>query len=48
MRRIHGLYYCQLCVEHLRLFSWERKTYRRTELKDHMENGDPDDLSHKV
>ncbi len=43
----HSLFYCDLCVEHLQLFSWERKTYTRAQLATHRITGDPEDRSHR-
>uniref|UniRef100_A0A914XLF9 C2H2-type domain-containing protein n=1 Tax=Plectus sambesii TaxID=2011161 RepID=A0A914XLF9_9BILA len=47
MSRQHDLYYCDLCVEHLQLYSWERKCYSRKELDTHRRLGDGDDKSHR-
>lgn len=46
-RREHNLHYCQICMEHLKLFPYERKLYSRQELVTHNRQGDPDDTSHK-
>ena len=47
MRKLHQLYYCDLCVDHLRKFSHERKVYNRSDLARHRRTGDLDDTSHK-
>uniref|UniRef100_A0A915J1A7 RING-type E3 ubiquitin transferase n=1 Tax=Romanomermis culicivorax TaxID=13658 RepID=A0A915J1A7_ROMCU len=47
MRRVHELFHCELCVEFLKLFSWERKFYTRHDLAQHKRIGDADDKSHK-
>ncbi|XP_076366144.1 E3 ubiquitin-protein ligase ZNF598 isoform X2 [Tachypleus tridentatus] len=47
MRRYHELFFCDLCVEHLRIFSFERKCYTRKELGRHRRTGDTDDTSHR-
>ncbi|GLV44611.1 uncharacterized protein CBL_13457 [Carabus blaptoides fortunei] len=46
-RKLHELHYCDLCVEHLRIFPWERKCYTRSELAQHRRKGDLDDTSHR-
>ena len=48
LRREHELYYCELCVANLHLFSHERKFYNRKELVEHRRKGDPGDTSFKV
>lgn len=47
MRKEHELYYCDLCVDNLRIFTWERKCYSRSELAQHRRKGDIDDTSHR-
>jgi hypothetical protein len=47
MKREHNMFYCDLCVTHLRLFSWERKCYTRQELAQHRRQGDTDDQSYE-
>ncbi|TRY69412.1 hypothetical protein TCAL_06943 [Tigriopus californicus] len=47
VRREHQLFYCDLCVQHLNMFSHERKFYNRSDLATHRRKGDPDDKSHK-
>ncbi|KAG8039137.1 hypothetical protein G9C98_003444 [Cotesia typhae] len=47
MRRKHELHYCDLCVENLKIFSFERRCYSRTDLAQHRRKGDKDDKSHK-
>lgn len=47
VRRQHKLLYCDLCVEHLNLFPYERKVYNRQDLVQHIRSGDRDDKSFK-
>lgn len=47
MRREHELYYCDLCVDNLKIFTFERKCYTRTELAQHRRKGDVDNTSHR-
>ncbi|XP_070579898.1 E3 ubiquitin-protein ligase ZNF598-like [Ptychodera flava] len=47
MRKEHELFYCDLCVEHIQIFTEERKVYTRSDLARHRRQGDPDDKSHK-
>ncbi|XP_013417528.1 E3 ubiquitin-protein ligase ZNF598 [Lingula anatina] len=47
MRRDHGRQYCDLCVNHLTIFSSERKHYDRKDLATHRRLGDVDDKSYK-
>lgn len=47
MKKVHQLYYCDLCVDHLRKFSHERKAYNRSDLARHRRIGDADDTSYK-
>lgn len=47
MIRDHRRHYCDLCVEHLKLFTNERQAYSRQDLKRHLLEGDLDDKSHK-
>ncbi|CAD6204884.1 GSCOCG00003032001-RA-CDS [Cotesia congregata] len=47
MRRKHELHYCDLCVENLKIFSFERRCYSRADLAQHRRKGDKDDKSHK-
>lgn len=46
-RKIHERFSCDLCVEHLKLFTFERKYYTRKDLAQHRRNGDADDTSHR-
>lgn len=46
-RKAHERFYCDLCVEHLTLFSHEKKLYTRPELARHKRVGDEDDTSHR-
>ena len=43
----HGLYFCDICVDGLKLFPSEFKMYTRSELTIHRRQGDVDDKSHK-
>ncbi len=45
VRRTHRYFYCDLCVENLNLFPFERKCYTRHDLVQHTRVGDPDDTS---
>ncbi|KAF5290869.1 hypothetical protein FQR65_LT11508 [Abscondita terminalis] len=47
MRRIHELLYCELCVNNLKIFTFERRCYTRTELATHRRKGDADNTSHR-
>ncbi|KAK9883026.1 hypothetical protein WA026_001238 [Henosepilachna vigintioctopunctata] len=47
MRREHELFYCDICIEHVLIFSSERRTYTRQELGMHRRKGDPDNTSHR-
>lgn len=47
LRKDHELHLCDLCVENLRIFSYERKYYSRKDLIQHRKFGDPDDSSHR-
>lgn len=47
VRREHEMYYCDLCVENLKIFPFERKCYNRKDLALHRRLGDPDDTSHR-
>ena len=40
MRKVHRYFYCELCLENLKLFPYERKYYNREELAMHKRNGD--------
>ena len=46
-RKEHSLHYCQICMDHLKLFPYERKLYSHQDLVKHNRQGDPDDTSHK-
>ena len=41
------MYFCDLCVTNLKVFTHERKFYNRKNLVEHRRNGDPDDTSFK-
>ncbi len=47
MRKTHKRFYCELCLEHLKLFPFERKHYSREELAFHKRTGDKNDYSFK-
>lgn len=47
VRKEHELFYCDICVSHLKIFSFERKCYNRQELALHRRKGDPDNTSHR-
>ncbi|CAF1634513.1 unnamed protein product [Adineta ricciae] len=47
VKRAHNYIYCDLCVEHLNLFPFERKCYTRRDLAQHIRYGDRDDTSFK-
>ncbi|XP_063511127.1 E3 ubiquitin-protein ligase ZNF598 isoform X11 [Pongo pygmaeus] len=47
MRRQHELFCCRLCLQHLQIFTYERKWYSRKDLARHRMQGDPDDTSHR-
>jgi len=40
MKRAHKKFFCELCLENLKLFPYERKYYSREELATHKRNGD--------
>lgn len=46
-RKAHGLYYCDICIDNLKLFPREHKAYTRQDLATHRRDGDPKDSSHK-
>ncbi|XP_068147878.1 LOW QUALITY PROTEIN: E3 ubiquitin-protein ligase ZNF598 [Drosophila tropicalis] len=47
VRNEHNLYYCDLCVETLKIFTFERRCYTQTELHIHNTKGDADNRSHR-
>lgn len=47
MRKEHELYYCDICVENLKIFTFERRCYTRQELAHHRRKGDLDNTSHR-
>ncbi|XP_071515954.1 E3 ubiquitin-protein ligase ZNF598 [Panulirus ornatus] len=47
MRKCHERFYCELCVEHLKIFTRERRSYTRSQLAQHRRKGDTDDRSHR-
>ncbi|CAI8020793.1 E3 ubiquitin-protein ligase ZNF598 [Geodia barretti] len=47
MRKTHGLVYCDICCENLKLFPYELRQYSRQELTRHRREGDPDATSYK-
>ncbi|XP_066259640.1 E3 ubiquitin-protein ligase ZNF598 [Euwallacea similis] len=47
MRREHELFYCDLCCDNLKIFSFERPCYTRQELAYHRRKGDKNNTSHR-
>ncbi|CAH1113630.1 unnamed protein product [Psylliodes chrysocephalus] len=47
MRREHELFYCDICTDNLKIFSFEKRCYTRQELGLHRRKGDPDNTSHR-
>uniref|UniRef100_A0A1I8Q1W3 RING-type E3 ubiquitin transferase n=1 Tax=Stomoxys calcitrans TaxID=35570 RepID=A0A1I8Q1W3_STOCA len=47
VRKEHDHFYCDLCVEHLKIFTFERRCYTQAELGIHRTKGDPDNRSHR-
>ncbi|KAH8254078.1 hypothetical protein KR032_008346 [Drosophila birchii] len=47
VRSEHSLHYCDLCVETLKIFTFERRCYTQQELQLHNTKGDPDNRSHR-
>uniref|UniRef100_A0A1B6LIS3 RING-type E3 ubiquitin transferase n=1 Tax=Graphocephala atropunctata TaxID=36148 RepID=A0A1B6LIS3_9HEMI len=47
VRKEHELYYCDLCVDNLKILTHERRCYTRKELATHRRVGDPDNRSHR-
>uniref|UniRef100_A0A6A7FSE2 RING-type E3 ubiquitin transferase n=1 Tax=Hirondellea gigas TaxID=1518452 RepID=A0A6A7FSE2_9CRUS len=47
VQKHHQLYYCELCLENLKIFSRDRRAYTRSELATHRRKGDVDDRSHR-
>ncbi|KAL1479536.1 hypothetical protein MTO96_051748 [Rhipicephalus appendiculatus] len=47
VRKEHNRTYCDLCVEHLKIFPGERTAYNRRDMARHQSHGDLDDTSHK-
>uniref|UniRef100_A0A224YLW0 RING-type E3 ubiquitin transferase n=1 Tax=Rhipicephalus zambeziensis TaxID=60191 RepID=A0A224YLW0_9ACAR len=47
VRKEHNRTYCDLCVEHLKIFPGERTAYSRRDMARHQSHGDLDDTSHK-
>ncbi|KAK3600899.1 hypothetical protein CHS0354_019252 [Potamilus streckersoni] len=47
MRKEHSLFYCDLCLDNLKIFTQERKVYNRHDLGVHRRVGDKDDKSYK-
>ncbi|KAH8269583.1 hypothetical protein KR018_009570 [Drosophila ironensis] len=47
VRSEHGLLYCDLCVETLKIFTFERRCYTPAELQLHNTKGDLDNRSHR-
>ena len=47
VRKEHALFFCEICLNNLKLFPDEQKLYTRQELVRHRREGDPDDKSYK-
>ncbi|CAD7013306.1 unnamed protein product [Ceratitis capitata] len=47
VRREHDLHYCDLCTEHLKIFTYERRCYTQAEIGLHRTKGDRDNRSHR-
>ncbi|XP_042895849.1 E3 ubiquitin-protein ligase ZNF598 [Parasteatoda tepidariorum] len=47
VRRKHELFYCEICNNSLKIFTFERKCYNRKDLARHKIKGDPDQTSHR-
>nr|XP_002131152.1 E3 ubiquitin-protein ligase ZNF598 [Ciona intestinalis] len=47
IRKEHGMYHCEICLEHNRNFTSEYKVYSRKDLATHKRVGDANDRSHK-
>lgn len=47
VRKRHELFYCDICTEHLKIFSSERRCYSRQDLALHRRVGDPDNVGHR-
>lgn len=47
MNKAHNLLYCDICIDNLKLFPSEFKTYTRKDLVVHRRDGDKDDTSHR-
>ncbi|XP_065084383.1 E3 ubiquitin-protein ligase ZNF598 isoform X2 [Ochlerotatus camptorhynchus] len=47
VRKFHELFYCDICTEHLKIFSSERRCYSRQDLAIHRRIGDPDNVGHR-
>lgn len=47
VRKVHEMFYCEICTENLKIFSAERRAYTRSELATHRRVGDANDKSHK-
>ncbi|XP_071963997.1 E3 ubiquitin-protein ligase ZNF598-like [Antedon mediterranea] len=47
MRRNHELHFCNLCLEHVKVFTSERPLYNRKDLATHKRKGDADNTSYR-
>ncbi|XP_053675120.1 E3 ubiquitin-protein ligase ZNF598 [Anopheles nili] len=47
VRKKHELFYCDICTQHLKVFSSERRCYNRQDLAMHRRKGDPDKIGHR-
>ncbi|EDW61562.2 LOW QUALITY PROTEIN: uncharacterized protein Dvir_GJ20244 [Drosophila virilis] len=45
--REHQMYFCDLCVKNLKIFTFERRCYTQAELVTHNAKGDPENTSHR-
>ncbi|ALC40756.1 CG11414 [Drosophila busckii] len=47
VQREHNVYFCDLCVDNLKIFTFERRCYTKSELEIHRVKGDKEDTSHR-
>lgn len=47
VRKVHELFFCEICTDNLKIFSNERRCYTRQQLATHRRVGDANDKSHK-
>jgi len=48
MKHHHNLLYCDLCLEHRKVFLKDQKLYTRTQLKHHIEYGEEDERNGRI